>query len=174
MIYKLGKIYKVPVFETPVGFKFLGPAMTEHNALIAGEESGGYAFRNHIPERDGILSGLYLLDLMARTGKTPSNLLRELEHMVGTHRYDRKDIFFRSEFVEKIKRRVESAKPESIAGIPVISRDTIDGTRFRLEDGSWTLIRFSGTEPLLRIYAEAPSDAQVSTLIASAQDITGV
>ena len=174
MIYKIGQVYKVPVFETPVGFKFLGPAMIEHNALIAGEESGGYAFRNHIPERDGILSGLYLIDLMVQTGKTPSDLLRELESLVGPHCYDRKDIVVKSDALETIKHRVDSTTPKSIAGIPIISRDTLDGTRFRLEDGAWALIRFSGTEPLLRIYAEAQSDAQVRTLIAAVQDIAGV
>ena len=148
--------------------------MIEHNALIAGEESGGYAFRNHIPERDGILSGLYLIDLMVQTGKTPSDLLRELESLVGPHCYDRKDIVVKSDALETIKHRVDSTTPKSIAGIPIISRDTLDGTRFRLEDGAWALIRFSGTEPLLRIYAEAQSAAQVRTLIAAEQDIAGV
>src|SRR5690606_25603798 len=86
MLDKLGKLYNVPVVNTGVGFKFVAPAMVEHNALIGGEESGGYAFRGHVPERDGILANLYLLDLIVRTGKTPTQLLEMLFAEVGADR----------------------------------------------------------------------------------------
>ena len=92
MVQRLGEIYGVPVHETQVGFKFLGPKMMETDALIGGEESGGYGFRGHVPERDGILAGLYMLDFIARTGKKPSELLAELYAKVGPHYYDRLDI----------------------------------------------------------------------------------
>ena len=94
MLYRLGELYDVPVFETPVGFKYIGPVMMRENALIGGEESGGYGFRGHIPERDGILSGLYLLSMMVSLGKRPSELIDYLYEKVGPHHYDRIDIAF--------------------------------------------------------------------------------
>ena len=97
MVQRLGELYGVPVYETQVGFKFLGPKMMETDALIGGEESGGYGFRGHVPERDGILAGLYMLDFMARTGKKPSELLAELYAKVGPHYYDRVDITLKDE-----------------------------------------------------------------------------
>ena len=153
MIDRLGELYDCPIHETPVGFRFLGPRMMESDALIAGEESGGYAFRGHIPERDGVLSGLFLLDYMVRTGKNPSELLSDLHAEVGPHEYDRVDITVRADEKEEIHSRVAEAEPRDIAGLAVESRDTLDGYRFQLEGGWWLLIRSSGTEPLLRIYA---------------------
>ena len=97
MIYRLGKLFDVPVYETAVGFKFLGPVMMRENALTAGEESGGFAFRGHVPERDGILSGLFLLDMVVKTGKRPSELLDYLFCKLGPHYYDRLDVPFSPE-----------------------------------------------------------------------------
>ena len=94
MLDRLGEIYNVPVFETRVGFKYVAPIMIRENALIGGEESGGYGFRGHVPERDGILAGLYFLDFMIKTGKTPSELLAYLYSKVGPHFYHRIDIEF--------------------------------------------------------------------------------
>ena len=94
MVDRLGEEYNVPVFDSPVGFKFLGQIMMRENALLAGEESGGYAFRGHLPERDGILSGLMMLDMMVKTKKTPSELLSMLEEKLGPHHYERWDVTF--------------------------------------------------------------------------------
>jgi phosphomannomutase len=91
MLDKLGKLYGVPVYHTGVGFKYIAPKVLETNAMIGGEESGGYAFRGHVPERDGILAGLYMLDMMVRLGKTPSQLLQMLFDKVGAHYYHRID-----------------------------------------------------------------------------------
>ena len=157
MIDRLGEHYGCPVYETPVGFKYLGPKMTEEDGLIAGEESGGYAFRGHVPERDGLLSALLILDFMARTGKRPSELLADLYARVGVHEYDRVDITVRTEEKAAIEERVRTATPKEVAGLRVESRDQVDGYRFNLEGGWWLLLRFSGTEPLLRIYAEMPT-----------------
>ena len=173
MIDKLGKAYGVPVFDTPVGFKYLGPVMMREDALTAGEESGGYAFRGNIPERDGILSGLMILDLMVRTGKTVSDLLSVLRDTVGPHFYDRLDLHFDAAERETIERRVGSARPLQLAGRRVEDVDTRDGYRFVLPDGYWALIRFSGTEPLLRIYAEGDSPDMVQTLLAEARSLAG-
>lgn len=174
MVDRLGELYDCPVFETPVGFKFLGPRMTESDGMIAGEESGGYAFRGHVPERDGLLSGLFILDFMAKTGKRPSELLADLYAKVGPHEYDRVDITVRTEEKDAIEARVQASKPATIAGLRVESRDTVDGYRFHLEGGWWLLMRFSGTEPLLRIYAEMPNAEMVQEALAAGQEIAGV
>ena len=174
MVDKLGEEYGVPVFDTPVGFKYLGPVMMEEDAILAGEESGGYAFRGNIPERDGILSGLMVLDLMVKTGKTVSELLRMLSDKVGPHHYDRLDVEFDPAQRELIETRVRGARPSSLAGRQVEGIDARDGFRFVLEDGYWTLVRFSGTEPLLRIYAEGESPEEVAELLRAARLLAGV
>jgi len=175
MVQRLGEIYNVPVYETQVGFKFLGPKMMETDALIGGEESGGYGFRGHVPERDGILAGLYMLDFMARTGKKPSELLAELYAKVGPHYYDRLDIALKDEDRDKIWKRAEDARPDTVAGIKVTSRDTTDGFRFSLGDQGWLLFRFSGTEPLVRIYAEVVGDQSlVQKVLDAGREIIGL
>jgi len=174
MIDKLGEIHGIPVLDTPVGFKYLGPVMMEENAVAAGEESGGYAFRGHIPERDGILSALMLLDMMVKTGKNPGELLIDLEEKVGPHFYNRLDLGFQEDQRERIIQNIESTEPKCIANIPVSKIDTRDGFRYVLENGSWALIRFSGTEPLIRIYAEAGSAETVDALLKECCHIAGV
>jgi phosphomannomutase len=174
MIYRLGKLYNVPVYETPVGFKFLGPKMIAENALIAGEESGGFAYRNHPPDRDGVLSSLYFLDLMARRGRRPSELLAELFDKVGPHYYDRIDIRLEPEEKPQLQERLAGAHPQQLAGLKVVDEDSTDGFRFHLEGGGWLLIRFSGTEPLLRIYTEVQDQSLVQKLLAAGKDLVGL
>ncbi|MFL2756538.1 MAG: phosphoglucomutase/phosphomannomutase family protein [Dehalococcoidia bacterium] len=169
MIDKLGELNKTPVITTPVGFKYLGPVMIEENAMAAGEESGGYAFQGHIPERDGILSGLMILNMMASTGKNPSELIHDLEEIVGPHFYSRIDTEFDPQNKIKIIEKVSSIKPKHIAGIPVIRIDNQDGFKFILENNNWGLIRFSGTEPLMRIYAEGIDKNIVSKILSECQ-----
>ena len=174
MIDRLGVLYDVPVFDTPVGFKYLGPVMMAEDALAAGEESGGYAFRGNIPERDGILSGLLLLDMMVKTSSDPSALLASLFEKVGPHSYDRWDVTFDPSQREKIQDRLRLANPSSLAGRALTEIDQQDGFRFVLEGGYWALIRFSGTEPLLRIYAEGESPGEVASLLTEARAMAGV
>jgi len=174
MVYRLGEIFSVPVYETLVGFKYLGPLMIAENALIGGEESGGFGFRGHIPERDGILAGLYLLDLMVSMDKKPSELLKYLYDKVGPHYYERTDFHFPPEKRETIIPRLQQLKPSHIDNSEVINIDTSDGFRFRLSDGSWLLIRLSGTEPLLRIYAESDSIAHVERLLEAGRKLAGI
>ena len=174
MIDKLGEIHGITVLDTPVGFKYLGPVMMEENAVAAGEESGGYAFRGHIPERDGILSALMLLDMMVKTGKNPGELIVDLEEKVGPHFYNRIDLGFQEDQRERIIQNIESTEPKYIANIQVSKIDTRDGFRYVLENGSWALIRFSGTEPLVRIYAEAESAEAVDALLEECCRIAGV
>jgi phosphomannomutase len=174
MIYKLGKLYNVPVYETSVGFKHIAPLMIKHNALIGGEESGGYGFRGHVPERDAILAGLYFLDFMVKTGKKPSELLKLLYDKVGEHHYERIDLDFDNLKREAIIKRLEKTSPDSINGVRVVRKDTIDGFRFLMDDDSWLLVRLSGTEPLLRIYAESSSPQNVTNLLAKGKEIAGI
>ena len=148
--------------------------MMEENAIAAGEESGGYAFRGHIPERDGILSALFLLDMMVKTGKNPAELLTDLEDLVGSHFYNRMDIQFDEQERERILSRISSNSPDTLSDIVISEIDTRDGYRFILEDGSWALLRFSGTEPLLRIYAESSTTDMVESLIAECRNLVGV
>ena len=173
MLYRLGEIFQVPVIETQVGFKYVAPIMIEKNALIGGEESGGYGFRGHVPERDAILAGLYFLDFMVSTGKSPSQLLEYLFSKVGPHYYNRHDFHFPEDRRQVIIDRVKQ-KPAAVAGLKVVRMDTTDGFRFFLEDNSWLLVRFSGTEPLLRIYAEAGSLERVEAMLRSGQEMAGV
>jgi len=174
MMDRLGEIYNVPVYETPVGFKYVAPKMIAENALIGGEESSGFGFRGHVPERDGILAGIYFLDLMIRLNKTPSELIEYLYSKVGPHHYQRLDLEFPQSEREKIFQRLTQAMPSHLADTEVIKKNTMDGFHFLLSDGSWLLFRFSGTEPLLRIYAEAPSLSRAGTLIAEGRKIIEV
>lgn len=174
MLYRLGEIYNVTVYETPVGFKYVAPIMVAENALIGGEESGGYGFRGHMPERDGILAGLYFLDLIVKTGKTPSQLLNYLYSKVGPHYYKRIDIEFPAEERQAINDRLRRTGPDSIDGVKVANLDTTDGFRLTLVDTAWLLIRFSGTEPVLRIYAESDSLARTERLLEMGKELAGV
>jgi phosphomannomutase len=149
--------------------------MMQENALLGGEESGGYGFRGHVPERDGILAGLYMLDFVARSGKRPSELLAELYAKVGEHHYDRIDITLRDDQRETIRKRAQEARPDTVAGVKVTSIDSTDGYRFTLGDQGWLLFRFSGTEPLLRIYTEVVGDRSlVPKVLDAGREIVGV
>ena len=174
MLNKLGRIYNVPVYETGVGFKYIAPKMVEVKAMIGGEESGGYAFRDHVPERDGILAGLYLLDLVVKTGKKPSELLELLFEMVGPHYYDRIDSRFDQARKEEIWHNVDSARPKTIGGLAVTDIVTVDGHQFIMEDGGWLLIRFSGTEPIIRVYCETTYEDRVQGILEDGLRIAGL
>ncbi|MCA9866582.1 MAG: phosphoglucomutase/phosphomannomutase family protein [Anaerolineales bacterium] len=174
MLNKLGSIYNVPVYETGVGFKYIAPKMTEVNAMIGGEESGGYAFRGHAPDRDGILGGLYLLDLMVKTGKKPSQLLDWLFEKVGPHYYDRIDTAFETSRRDEVRDRVLAARPETIGGLKVTDISTLDGFQFHMEDGGWLLIRFSGTEPIIRVYTETTHEDKVQDILQDGLRIAGL
>ena len=174
MIDSLARIHNLPVFETPVGFKYLGQVMMEEDATLAGEESGGYGFRGHIPERDGILSGLMILDMMTKTGKNPSELIADLELIVGPSHYSRQDIELLEVNREQIEETLKTKSPKSIANLTVREVDDRDGFKYFLEDGSWCLVRFSGTEPLIRLYAESNTSNQVESLIQDCRSILGI
>ena len=165
--------YGVPCIETPVGFKHIGPVMMDQDALIGGEESGGYGFRGHLPERDGILAGLYVLDYMAATGKRPSELLDRVFAITQPHFYERLDFELEPGSNERLRATLDAAAPADIAGHPVLRSDRVDGWRFSFDDG-WLLFRLSGTEPLLRIYTEVTSEPLVKRVLEAGKAIAGV
>ncbi len=174
MLNKLGAIYNVPIVETGVGFKYIAPKFTETQALLGGEESGGYAFKGHVPERDGILAGLYILDMMVRLKKRPSELIDLLFEKVGPHYYHRVDSRFPAEEKERILARVAAARPERIGGLAVTEIVTVDGHQFVMEDGGWMLIRFSGTEPIIRVYCETTHEDKVQAILDDGMQIAGL
>jgi len=173
MLEKLGKIYNVPVYETGVGFKFVAPKMLEMDAMIGGEESGGFAFRGNVPERDGILAGLYILDMMVKLNKKPSELLELLFSKIGAHFYDRIDTHFTGNRKSR-EERIIAAKPNTIAGLKVTGLNSLDGYKFSLEDGGWLLIRFSGTEAMMRVYCETTYKDKVQDILRDGMKIAGI
>ncbi|MDQ3937158.1 MAG: phosphoglucomutase/phosphomannomutase family protein [Chloroflexota bacterium] len=178
MVRRLGEIYGVEVHETPVGFKYVGPKMIETGAMMGGEESGGYGFGMHLPERDGIYADLLLLDLFIREREQgrwpPSAAVEHLHSIAGPSFYLRTDVHVDRAAYPALKERLlvelVGHAPESVAGQAVVRTDeldTRDGFKFWLEDGSWLLVRFSGTEPLVRVYAEATSPELRDSILAA-------
>jgi phosphomannomutase len=180
MAERLGERYGIVVHETPVGFKYVGPKMIETGAMYGGEESGGYGFGMHLPERDGIFADLFLLDLVLReraAGRAPvSSVIAHLHEIAGPSFYQRVDVHVDRAAYPAMKERlavelVEKA-PSELAGQPVartVELSTKDGFKFFVADGSWLLVRFSGTEPLVRVYTEATSAAVAEACLAAGE-----
>jgi phosphomannomutase len=178
MADKLGAEFGAEVFEVPVGFKNVAPKMMETDAVLGGEESGGYAIRGHIPERDGILVGLLFADMILRMGKPLSQILADLERRVGPHAYARHDIHLARDTYDAERRRIldllAANQPSEVAGVKVDRVRSDDGFKFYLADGSWVLLRASGTEPLVRVYSEAATNGDVEARLAAIEDIVGL
>jgi phosphomannomutase len=168
----MAKLYSLPIYETPIGYKYIADRMLTTPVLIGGEESGGIGYGNHIPERDALLSALYLLEAIAQSGQDLGDLYRQLQVQTDYHfSYDRVDLHLDSMDVRsKLMVQLESQPFAEIAKIKVVDRNLADGYKFNLADGSWLLIRFSGTEPVLRLYCEAATLDRVHTNLAWAQD----
>jgi phosphomannomutase len=178
MVDKLGAEYGERVHEVGVGFKNIAPKMIETNALLGGEESGGFAVRGHIPERDGILVGLLFADMMVKSGKPLSMILADLEQRVGPHAYARHDIHLARDTYDSDRKRIldtlANNEPDEIAGVHVQRVRSDDGFKFYLEDGSWVLLRASGTEALIRVYSEAASPEEVEARLAALEETVGI
>ncbi|HWI40698.1 MAG TPA: phosphoglucomutase/phosphomannomutase family protein [Verrucomicrobiae bacterium] len=167
MIDLLCERYGLPLHETPIGFKHLGELMLRHDILIGGEESGGLGVKGHLPERDGILMGLILLEAMARSGKGLGELLAECRRHTGEFFYRRIDLPADAGTAERLRASLAPGRVLEVAGKRVLGGNFLDGFKYLLEDRSWLLIRPSGTEPLLRLYAEGCSMAEVEELLAA-------
>lgn len=166
MINALAEAHDLTLHETPVGFNHIADLMMAHDVLIGGEESGGISIRGHIPEGDGILMGLLLLEVMAYANAPLHEIVADLQAKYGPAHYDRIDARLTRHLPKKevVQRLVDDA-PSHIGGESVARVDTLDGVKFYLADKSWLLIRPSGTEPVLRIYAEAHSPEAVTALL---------
>ena len=165
MVDKMCAAYGLPLVETGVGFKYICAEMLKGDVLLGAEESGGIGFPGHIPERDGIAAGLMLLELLA-TERVPVNkLLAKLEKQFGPHRYGRIDTHYPLEKRASLMEFLQKNPPAKLLRSPLAGMKTFDGVKFVAQDTSWLMLRGSGTEPILRIYAEAKSDADVRKLL---------
>jgi len=171
MIDLLAAKFGLQVFETPIGFKHICELMLEHDILMGGEESGGLGVKGHIPERDGILMALLLLEAMAMSGKGLWALLEETMDEIGHFHYARIDLQIENSAKQELVKGLAAGGIKNIAGFEVAQVNFSDGFKYIFEDGSWLLIRPSGTEPVLRLYSEANDPAKVATLLQAARDI---
>ena len=166
MVDRLASRYGLPLVETPVGFNHIADRMLKDDVLIGGEESGGISIKGHIPEGDGVLMGLLLLEIVAAANAPLHELVTELQADVGPAHYARRDIPLRAPVAkEEMVARLTSDVPDSLGGQEVVEVVTLDGVKYLLADDSWLLIRPSGTEPVLRVYAEARSPESVQSLL---------
>lgn len=165
MVDRMCEAYGLELLETGVGFKYICTEMQKGDVLLGFEESGGIGFHGHIPERDGILAGLALLELLATEKKTVNRLLATLEKRFGPHRYDRLDTHFPLENRAALMKYCADNPPAKLADSSVVDVKTFDGVKYIAANGAWLMLRGSGTEPILRIYAEASSEAKAKQLI---------
>jgi phosphomannomutase len=165
MVDKMCAAYGLPLVETGVGFKYICAEMLKGDVLLGAEESGGIGFPNHIPERDGIAAGLMLLELLATEKKSVNKMLAKLEKQFGPHRYGRIDTHFPLEKRGALMEFLQNNPPDKLLRSPLADMKTFDGVKFVAADSSWLMLRGSGTEPILRIYAEAKSDGDVQKLL---------
>jgi phosphomannomutase len=172
LIPKVAALHHLPLHETAIGYKYIADRMLESHAMIGGEESGGVGYGHHIPERDALLSALYVLESIVKSGMDLSDRYRKLQELTGYHsEYDRIDLPLASMDVrDKLQHELQTNRPQAIAGKMVDTCLDIDGYKFSLADDSWLLIRFSGTEPILRLYSEAPTMATVHENLNWAKD----
>ncbi len=172
MVNRLAEKYALPLRETPVGFNHIADLIIKDNVLIGGEESGGLTIKGHIPEGDGVLIGLLLLEAIAYAGVPLSELVADIQRIAGPTCYIRNDLRLRHPIDKnEMVKRLSQDPPSKLAGVELIEVSTMDGIKYRLADQSWLLIRPSGTEPVLRVYAEAPDEDMVQELIDYGREI---
>jgi phosphomannomutase len=165
LVPRIAQKLRLPLYECPIGFKNIGELMLENDILIGGEESGGIGLSRHLPERDGIFVNLLFLDLLAASGKTCTELIRDLWNEFGEFHYDRRDLHIPIEAGNAVVEKWRSDPPVRFAGRRVQEIGKLDGSKVFLEKDSWILFRQSGTEPLLRVYCEAPTESAVAEIM---------
>lgn len=171
LVNVIAKDKNLDLYETPIGFKHICTLMCEKDILVGGEESGGIGFKNHVPERDGLLAGLLVLEMMCHYQKPLSQILADMEHTYGRYYYQRNDVHYDISLMDQILGGLSKLKQETLDGEKVDKVLTEDGIKQVLVDGSWLLIRGSGTEPVLRIYAESQSEERVGRLLAIGEEL---
>ena len=165
MIDKLARKHDLPLHTTPIGFKYVCDLILTRNILIGGEESGGIAVKGHLPERDGVLNALLLAEVMAERNRGLGELIRDLNQEFGPHEYARVDLEIEREVAHNVVQQVAQKKIKSVAGLKVTAVEDLDGAKMLFGNTAWLLVRASGTENLLRLYAEAPTREQVNALL---------
>ena len=172
LIPRLAQSYGRSVYETPIGYKYIADRMLQAEVMIGGEESGGIGYGTHIPERDALLSALYVLEAVVESGEELGTIYRRLQQKTDfTAHYDRIDLpLANMEVRAKLLERLQTETPQEVAGMPVVDCLDVDGYKFRMDDNTWLLIRFSGTEPVLRLYCQAPTMPEVRKVLEWARD----
>lgn len=171
LIERIAKKYALKLHETPVGFKYICRIMLDEDVLIGGEESGGIGVKNYMPERDGILLGILLVEMMAHRKKGILAIMDDVEKEYGRFRYTRIDMEYPDDKKKKLMALLKASPPKKILQKPIKETKTYDGFKFILEDGSWLIMRLSGTEPILRVYAEASSDKEAQQYLEFGKNI---
>ncbi len=164
-VKKMCETYQLPVEVAAIGFKFISEIMVHEDVLVGGEESGGIAVKGHIPERDGIYDGLLLYQFMTETGKTLKQLIQEVYEVVGAFVYERNDLTLENTKKEQIIKTAVDNGYAKFGKYTFNRRETIDGVKYHLDNGGWVMLRASGTEPLLRIYAEGNSKEETLDIL---------
>lgn len=167
---KLAELYGLNFQVTKIGFKYIAEIMTETDVIVGGEESGGLAVKGHIPERDGVWIGMMILEFMAKTGKSLKELIKDLYLKIGSFSCDRDDLHISNEIKQAVIRKCENRAFDSFGPYAVIDVENIDGYKFWVDDDRWIMIRPSGTEPVLRVYAQAPTATEVRKILDAVQD----
>lgn len=167
---KLAAHYNLELLETKIGFKYIAEIMCHENVIVGGEESGGLAVAGHIPERDGIWVGLIIMEFMAKTGKSLRQLIEEVYEKVGSFAFDRDDLHIEEGKKQAIIDHCKNSPFKKIGDYDVIRVESVDGYKFLLPDDAWLMIRPSGTEPVLRVYAQAPSKDEVKRILTAAHE----
>lgn len=171
---KMAEAFGLPVAVTPIGFKYIAEIMVDEDVIVGGEESGGLAVKGHIPERDGIWNAIMILEFIAKTGKSLEDLIEEIYELVGPFAYDRDDLHLKEEQKQAVIRRCSTDPYQQFGDYQVDSVETTDGFKFIMGDGKWVLIRPSGTEPVLRVYAQAPDQEEARRILDATRDTLGV
>lgn len=166
---RIAGAHNLQLHDTPIGFKYIADLMLKEDILIGAEESGGIGVKGHIPERDGILNSLLLLEAVVRGGKPPSEMVKEMHREFGEFYFNRRDIHCEVERGKDLVARLAVSPPADVSGFKVVGVETLDGTKLLFEDESWLLFRQSGTEPVLRIYSEATSKEKVEMLLSEGE-----
>jgi phosphoglucomutase len=169
LIDAVARHHGIELFETPVGFKYIGELISQDKIIIGGEESAGLSIKGHVPEKDGILACFLVAEMVAREGKSVKQLLAELYAKVGCYLTRRDNIRLSPQLETAYKGKVDRV-PAEIAGVKVKDVVTIDGVKLLLEDGSWLLFRKSGTEPVVRLYGEASSEERLNQVMAAGRE----
>jgi len=165
LIDKICKLYGIKTYETSVGFKYIAEIYTKENILVGGEETGGVAVKDWLPERDGILSGLLILEIMASRKKSITDIVMNINKTYGTYVYKRHDLGLSPNKKKSLVSKLRMKPFKNILGMPVVNVKSFDGFKFIRSDGSWLMLRPSGTEPKLRIYSEGRSEKEALKLI---------